>query len=766
LTSVFVAYASGNDYHASIIEKACQTATTAQRTVTPWSRLDTSGHAIAASVETWIEDADAFVADISIVNDNVTYEIGYAIGLGKAIRLIRSSHLDWTSVKAIGLLDTLGHDTYDLSLPLSTILKKADLTPHWPRIEKNRQQPVFLFQPPEPTETSLRTMSAVKKIARLRFRNFNPTEISRLNATEAYEKVISSFGLIVFWDSRGGDPAAIRNNQRASFMYGLARGQGIPALLIAHQQVYLPLDLEDLADRWTTLADLDKLVYEFRLRAADYQNEASDQRVKKPQNILDTLSCGDPVAENEAASLSDIFLETDAYRRALDGTANVLVGRKGSGKTAIFLQVRDVSRLNKQNIVIDLIPDGYQLIKMKEFILDQLNFGARKEVVAAFWEYVLWLEIAYKLLEKDEQRALRDPRLTSGFKNLETLFLKRVDTGRGDFSERLKRLSANIIERFKDANLTPDERASLDSSKVLELIYAQDVRELRDAVTGYLRLKGFVLFLLDNLDRFWTPGGFDEDDALIVVGLTESMQEISRKFSRSGLDFRWVIFVRSDVYEFLVRGMADYGKLGVQSLEWSDRALLSALFLQRLSSNLDTSSPPWDSLWRSASEQFVAGKPVIDFLIDGSMMRPRYLIRLFETARRRAITFDRSSIIEEDYLAAIKELGWQVLEDLDREVVDLVPEGGELLFELLEQSGNDLTPDKFRYHCAKRLPNPADIDRLLDVMIWNGSIGIIENGQERYIFDTGYKRQYLSVRIKNNRQLKLVIHPTLLAAIA
>lgn len=104
---------------------------------------------------------------------------------------------------------------------------------------------------------------------------------------------------------------------------------------------------------------------------------------------------------------------------------------------------------------------------------------------------------------------------------------------------------------------------------LLEAIYGQDVRMLREAVLEYLRLKGFVLFLFDNLDRFWTPGGFTDDDAMIVVGLTESMQEIARKFRRKNLDFRWGIFVRSGVHEFLIRGMADYGKLAVQSLEWT-----------------------------------------------------------------------------------------------------------------------------------------------------------------------------------------------------
>lgn len=763
MATVFVAYASSNSFQSDLIQKACESASTPQRKVVPWSALDTSGGAIAKSVEGWIEDADTVVADVSVVNANVTYELGYAIGSGKSIRLIRSTHVDFGPVKDVGLLDTLGYDGYDLALSLSNILRKADSNPRWPSIEKNRDQPLFMLQPPSPTDSALRATSGIKKIARMRFRNFNPSEISRLNASEAYEQAMSSYGVIVFWDGTEG-AAAVRNNQRASFIYGLARGRNMPALIIAHQNLRLPLDIEDQADRWKSVDDIDGMINDFRIRVADHQNEFVQAKSRKNQNILEILHCGDPVAENEAASLGDIFLETDAYRRTLNGTANVLVGRKGSGKTAVFLQTRDVCRSNKQNIVIDLIPDGYQLVKMKEFILDQLAFGARKEVIAAFWEYVLWLEIAYKIIEKDEVKAYRDPRLTAGFQKLESAFKRRVDTGRGDFSERLKRLSANIIERFNEAGLQAVDKESLNSSKVLEIIYGQDVAFLRDQVLEYLRLKGFVLFLLDNLDRFWTPGGFDDDDALIVVGLTESMQEISRKFQKRGLDFRWAIFVRSDVYEFLVRGMADYGKLAVQSLEWSDRALLAALFQQRLLISVEHLSSSWSEIWGRASAQTVGGKPVIEYLIDGSMMRPRYLIRLFETARRRAVTFNRESITEDDYFAALKELGWQVLEDLDREIVDLLPKGSELLFELLSQS-EGLTPEKFRYFCGKSIADADDINRLLDIMIWSGSIGVIEGGAARYIFDTGYKRQYLSVKIKANPQIELVLHPTLMAAI-
>jgi hypothetical protein len=158
--------------------------------------------------------------------------------------------------------------------------------------------------------------------------------------------------------------------------------------------------------------------------------------------------------------------------------------------------------------------------------------------------------------------------------------------------------------------------------------------------------------------------------------------------------------VRSDVYEFLVRGMADYGKLSVQSLEWTDRSLMKALFEQRLQASVSAYKEPWGQLWARASVPTVNGRPVLDFLIDGSLMRPRYLIRLFETARRRALTFGRNKMDEDDYIVALRELGWQVLEDLDREIADLVPNGADLLFEFL-QHREGLTAGKFRYIASK-----------------------------------------------------------------
>ena len=51
--------------------------------VSSWKSLDIVGQFISDKVLTGIDYADIFIADISVLNFNVTYEIGYAIGRKK-----------------------------------------------------------------------------------------------------------------------------------------------------------------------------------------------------------------------------------------------------------------------------------------------------------------------------------------------------------------------------------------------------------------------------------------------------------------------------------------------------------------------------------------------------------------------------------------------------------------------------------------------------------------------------------------------------------
>ena len=527
----FVAFSSKDAFVSDTIADACEAARRPDTILEPWSRNDPSGRPIDQSVYSWIEDAAAFVADVSEPNHNVTYEIGLAIGMRKPVRLIRANNKDRKILESTGLLHNIAHDDYSSKDELVKILEKSKHADPWPRPKRNREQPVYFLRLSAPENFLRRIESNIKKTLRLRFRSFNPNEIDRLTATEAFEQVSQSFGIIAVWDC-ADTPEASRQNQRSAFTIGLARGSDIPFLLLAPRDDRLPLDIDAIATRWSGVQDIDAIMKSFREEVYSAQESYIETHIESDR-VLDKVHCGDPAAENEAVQLVNYFLETEQFRLTARGELNIILGRKGSGKTAIFLQARDRTRVDRSNIVVDLQPQGYQLIKLKEFIIEKLSQGARKEFVESFWEYIIWLEIAYKLLEKDEKRIRYDSRLMSSYDQLREAYTQRVE-GAGDFAERLAGLTERILNRYETHR---EEDPRLSSSKILEVVYGSEISSMRDQVLQYLKLKGVVFFLFDNLDRFWTAPSFTDTDADIIIGLIESLSDIRKRFNRTGVAF-------------------------------------------------------------------------------------------------------------------------------------------------------------------------------------------------------------------------------------
>jgi hypothetical protein len=759
--TTFVAFSSADKFVSEVIDVACHTASSPGAVFIPWNRNDASGQPIDRAVFAWVDTADALVADISEPNHNVTYEVGLALGTQKSLRLIRAGNKDRKLLEIIGLLHNLGHDDFNGQQQLVEILRRSYTNPPWPRPKRNTETPVYVLQSSQTDDLLRRVLSDVKKIMRMRFRSFNPQEIDRLTATEAFEQVAQSFGVIAIWRD-ASDQDALCQNQRAAFAIGIARGLDIPFLLLAPNKARLPLDLDELATRWEVVADIDAKMRDFRDAVAEAQR--SHVEVQSPSGrYLDSVYCGDPAAENEATQLDSYFLETEQFRLTLNGDLNIILGRKGSGKTAIFLQARDKVRADKSNIVVDLAPEGFQLIKLKELIFDQLSHGTRKEFIAAYWEYIVWLEIAYKLLEKDQPRVRQDSRILEAYERLKAIYEERVDSS-GDFALRLSDLTSHIIERYYkevSTNLSTDPI----SSRTLETIYGSEIRAVRDEVLRYLKLKGIVCLLFDNLDRFWTPTGFADIDTLIIIGLVECLQDIRKRFARSKIDFQWTIFLRSDVFEFVVHGMADYGKLATASIEWTDREMLLQMFERRILHGFPDKKPSFKAVWDEVSTPTVDAKPTLDFLLDASLMRPRYLIRLFETARRRAVTLGRKKIEEADYKNAVEELAFQVLEDFDRELTDIVPDAKNLLFEL-SLLGERTSLSQLRQVIQTKVGKPTLVEPVIDILIWAGCIGILTQSDTVYISDCGFKRPYIRTLMSNDRSQSIVFHPTLASIFA
>ena len=83
-----------------------------------WEEIDIPGRFIATEVLKFIEKGNSFVADITKLNFNVVYEVGFAIGCRKRAILLRNEMLktDDELTRRIGIFDTLGMHQIQLHL--------------------------------------------------------------------------------------------------------------------------------------------------------------------------------------------------------------------------------------------------------------------------------------------------------------------------------------------------------------------------------------------------------------------------------------------------------------------------------------------------------------------------------------------------------------------------------------------------------------------------------------------------------------------------
>ncbi|MPZ18215.1 MAG: hypothetical protein GEV06_09920 [Luteitalea sp.] len=527
-------------------------------TIKTWIETDIAGRFVGTEVLGAIASSTHFLADVTVLNFNVTYEIGYAIGLEKPLVLVRNAAIQdaGPTIGEVGVFDTLGYRTYENSSDLSAIFRAIpEAKPiRLPPAELNRKAPVYVTDAKFKTDPATRIIARVKK-ARLGFRSFDPNEQPRLSGPDAIRQVAQSFGILVHFVPNTVADARV-HNLRSAFLAGLSHGMGRVTLLLQNGDEPVPIDYRDLVVAFYHPDQIDESVAEFATRVTEAFQVSVESPVRVPRNLLEKVNLGASSAENELRDLAEYYLEINAYQRALRGDVRVVVGRKGSGKSAIFHRVRDRIRSAKGNIVLDLKPEGYKLLKFKEDVLRLMTSGTLEHTVTAFWEYLLLLEICYKILEKDRVPHTRDPRLFEPYRSLAGAYDSDLYVGEGDFSERLSVLLERIGSEFK-AKYGSDAHVRLSEGQLTELLYVHDVRALREQVERYLQLKDSLWLLFDNIDKGWPAHGIQGEDLVIIRALLEATRKIERQLERHEVACRTLVFLRNDVYELLVQQTPD-----------------------------------------------------------------------------------------------------------------------------------------------------------------------------------------------------------------
>lgn len=715
-----------------------------------WPQMNVFGANLPDEIRKNILWADVVICDVTSPNLNVYYEIGYAIGSGKAIApVVNTSFAGATAdLQREGLFDNIGYKVYENSDQLCEIMLDLPISSLSELYSKptNFHQPLYLLDSFRKTDFRNTIVSAIKA-AKYFYRSFDPVEVPRFSSVSVIGDVSASSGIIVPFLPLHVDDAA-RHNLRAAFLAGLSHGFDRETLLLRMEvpNEPVPTDYRNLIESIRNEDDINEIVSSFSLRAQLGAQLITAPKPAKKKSVLQKLSLGSSAAENEFRSLEDYFVETAEYLRTLRGEINVVAGRKGSGKTAIFFRVRDNFRKNRNSLVTDLKPESHQLSLFRDQLLGIVDSGAFDHTLAAFWQFVVLSELLFTLKKEAEHRSKIDDTQFGIVRELDELLDQLGVSSTGDFTSRINRLGVHLLQDIKQAKAT---NKPLSPEHLTNIVFRVGISEIRQMILKHTPKQTQIIFLFDNVDKGWPTNGVHPFDVRLVRLLIEALDKIRRDFNAADREFMSVVFLRNDIYELLVEDTPDRGKAGAVRIDWTDRAKLRQVIFRRLQSSLNETTLTFEQIWHKLFVKEIDGKDSFEYFLDHCLMRPRFLINIIENAIANAINRGHVQIKQEDCIDAVRQNSLYLVEDFGYEIQDVSGYSSDIVYSLVGISKR-VTKEGVKLKFKEIGVSNDELDTAFHLMLWYGIIGILNTHKaEMFVYDYEYNIRRLDAEIRN-----------------
>lgn len=360
------------------------------------------------------------------------------------------------------------------------------------------------------------------------------------------------------------------------------------------------------------------------------------------------------------------FQHTLAYEAALSGRKSLVIGRKGSGKSAICAQLAHGGAYSGPTA--EIVPDNAAGDEIRRFDLQGLTSDTAKSLI---WRYLFALEAARHVVDHSSATHGRSLRRPAQVRALRDFLRANGEDAHARLTDRLRRGASRLqsatlsVKMFGvEASMQTGEGVTESGSEGARAMRQLDalevgVREALDALDCATAGHPPLLVLVDQLELVWQA---DPDSHALVTGLLMAAKHMARTYSQG---VRCVLFVRSDIYDTLNFADGDKFRSDEIHITWTPEALQDlALARASLSLGRDLSH---SQLWGDVFPARVDGEPTADYLIHRSLPRPRDAIQFLTRCRDVAWERGHATVRGSDVLAATKRFSQWKLEDLARE---------------------------------------------------------------------------------------------------
>lgn len=328
---------------------------------------------------------------------------------------------------------------------------------------------------------------------------------------------------------------------------------------------------------------------------------------------LSTLSFGAPAAERDiGAGLAEYFVESDAFTRLARREKTILIGNRGTGKSAIFKILADRSK-RTGGLVLELSPENYSY-EMLASILRSEREGAwvKHGAFASAWKFLIYVQVMQALTGHGS--SFKTGAAAKIYNYLRDNHKGSQETPIATLISYLKRIEGVKIGKWE---------AAAKTRELAQLYKLQEIEGLLPYVSE-LTARRKVIVLVDELDKGWDNS---EDAKAFVAGLFQaavSLNEADRNLSV-------YVSLRQELYDSIPALYDDAQKYRdiIETIRWDEPGLLAVVANRIRFSLPEMSDEPDADCWNTIFAETLQYRKArsFNYMIDRTLYRPREIIQ-------------------------------------------------------------------------------------------------------------------------------------------
>lgn len=339
-------------------------------------------------------------------------------------------------------------------------------------------------------------------------------------------------------------------------------------------------------------------------------------------NLFSIINWGEDEAKGDR-NLEYYFVPIPEFEGLMEGRFNYIIGRKGTGKTAIIEQIKSLSNKDALSFQKYLSLRSFPLPVLRE--LRDKNLRDKSQFVP-IWSFLILVELA-RMIAADENAGPAQTKY-----DLSKFLDKNFPNGTS-FTSTLTRLEKtnHTVSIFPNWLGGKSEQSS-DTANTGEIHFQACVELLLHRIQGITSSSKYFI-LIDELDE-----GFRSTDSflrLLILALLRSIESLSQDFRETGVQLRPIAALRSDIFDRLEDN--DLNKLDdrLVRLNWgpteqSPHRIQDLITARIVASSTLKHEHAWDAIFSSKSR----GESAFDYILARTYVRPRDVIKYLKYCQR------------------------------------------------------------------------------------------------------------------------------------